>query len=350
MGPDVKVRIKGVYPAHRTLACGKRVTYFYHRKTGKRLPDDPTSLEFLQAVERSTGRRSRPPKPAVPDWSFMHLFQRYKASTAYTDLAESTRKEYDRQIRYVEPGIGLFKVATFNTIDCVATEKLRDWLVSIRPEGPWREPAPPQDNRHDEAEEETAALRARLLSAGLPQGRGQMLFDLALFHTREKKPAVWAVFDAAEKESEELCDDMDCLGGSLRSGRVNRSRARSSEPTATLPVPVSITAMDRRERLVTVKLGPKWGRELPDQIDLLPDFALNTGPIEAAVRRVAEDQLGDRQNRAADDLLARGAQDGARRRLRCTGRTRSRRSLPRCAPCTTAYCPCRVRPERAKPM
>ncbi len=43
----------------------------------------------------------------------MHLFQRYKASDAYTDLAESTRKEYDRHIKYVEPGIGLFQVATF---------------------------------------------------------------------------------------------------------------------------------------------------------------------------------------------------------------------------------------------
>jgi uncharacterized protein len=222
----------------------------------------------------------------------------------------------------------LDEIEDYNRIDCVATEKLRDWLVSIRPEGPWREPVLPQDDRHDEAEEDTAELRARLLSADLPEGRGQMLFDLALFHAREKKPAAWAVFDAAEKESEELCDDMDCLGGLVAVGpaepvarsveRTYRYPAQETKLRAgkdarlvladnEAPIPVSITALDRRERRVTVKLGPKWGRELPERLDLLPDFALTTGPIEAAVRRVAEDQLGDRQNRAADDLLARRA-------------------------------------------
>lgn len=83
------------------VMCGRRITYFYHRRTGARLPDDPSSAEFLQAVERL----NRPPKPALPDRSFMHLFQRYKASTAYTDLAASTRKEYDQHIKYIEPAI-----------------------------------------------------------------------------------------------------------------------------------------------------------------------------------------------------------------------------------------------------
>lgn len=105
----MKLRIRGVYAAHRKLASGRRVTYYYHRKTGARLPDDPNSSAFLQAV----AELNKPRKPALPEKSFKHLFQRYRASTAYTELGKRTKQEYDRHIRYVEPVIGLFQVASF---------------------------------------------------------------------------------------------------------------------------------------------------------------------------------------------------------------------------------------------
>jgi hypothetical protein len=42
----VKLSIPGVYAAPRRLANGRVWTYYYHRATGIRLPDDPTSDRF----------------------------------------------------------------------------------------------------------------------------------------------------------------------------------------------------------------------------------------------------------------------------------------------------------------
>ncbi len=218
----------------------------------------------------------------------------------------------------------LDEIEDYNRIDCISTEALRDWLVRIRPDRPWPEPAPPQDERYNADDAEAEALRQRLLAADLPEGRGQLLFDLARFHKREAKPAAWEVFDAAARDADDLCEDMDCLGGlvatgpqesekksikrtyrfprqetKLRSGKKACIRLGEKTPT------VEILDLDRRRRSVTIKLGPKGGDRLPDRLDLLPTFAIDPRPIPGALLRVVEDQLGPRANRAADDLLSR---------------------------------------------
>jgi integrase len=52
-------------------------------------------------------------KPQLPDGCFKLLFQRFKASTEFTDLAENTKKEYARHMRHVEPVLGFHPVAAF---------------------------------------------------------------------------------------------------------------------------------------------------------------------------------------------------------------------------------------------
>jgi integrase len=167
----MKVRIKGVYAALRTVGGRPRV-YYYHRKTGTRLPDDPTSPEFLDMVARlnrpveqdpeaakraasalfSEGKRSReaaappaaapaphaavppvpapvtqPPakavKPTLPDGCFKLLFKRFKESTEFTDLEGNTQKEYARHMRHVEPVLGFHPVSAF-------TADLMDQLIA----------------------------------------------------------------------------------------------------------------------------------------------------------------------------------------------------------------------------
>jgi hypothetical protein len=59
----MKVRIKGVYAALRTVGGRPRV-YYYHRKTGTRLPDDPTSPEFLDMVARLNRPEEQDPEAA----------------------------------------------------------------------------------------------------------------------------------------------------------------------------------------------------------------------------------------------------------------------------------------------
>jgi hypothetical protein len=159
--PAMKVRIKGVYAALRMVGGRPRV-YYYHRKTGTRLPDDPTSPEFLDMVARlnrpeeqdadsamagfpdAVRRReaaarhaaaqaplaaaapgtapvsplpAKKVKPALPDRCFKLLFERFKELDEYTDLAGNTQKEYARHMRHVEPVLGFQPRAEITTVD-----------------------------------------------------------------------------------------------------------------------------------------------------------------------------------------------------------------------------------------
>jgi hypothetical protein len=66
---------------------------------------------------------SAPGKPKLPDGCFKLLFERFRASTEYTDLAPSTQKEYGRHMRHLEPVFGFHPVAAF-------TADLMDKLIA----------------------------------------------------------------------------------------------------------------------------------------------------------------------------------------------------------------------------
>lgn len=221
----------------------------------------------------------------------------------------------------------LDEIENYNRIDCISTEELRDWLVGIRPAGPWPSVAPDAGPKEVEEDADAQALRASLAASGLPEDRQAMLFNLGLFHKREAKPAQWAVFDSATKDEDELIDDLDALAGLKAIGPVEpvkRSYARSySFPLqetklragkgATVPVfdgppiSVNITDIDLRARLITVKAGPGKDHLLGDRINLHPDWPLDPNPIPGALRDVIADQCGPRAYRAVDDLLSRSA-------------------------------------------
>lgn len=221
----------------------------------------------------------------------------------------------------------LDEIEDYNRIDCVSTEELRDWLVSIRPIGLWPSVAPDAGPKEAEEDADAQALRAILAASGLPEDRQVMLFNLGLFHKREAKPAQWAVFDSASKDEDELIEDLDALSGLDAIGPVEpvkRSYSRSySFPQqetklrpgkgATIPVfdgppiSVSITDMDRRLRQITVKAGPGKDHLLGGRVNLHPDWPLDPKPIPGALRDVIEDQCGPRAYRAVDDLLSRSA-------------------------------------------
>ncbi|GAU83918.1 superfamily I DNA and RNA helicases and helicase subunits [Bosea sp. BIWAKO-01] len=230
---------------------------------------------------------------------------------------ERWRETGDQQI--------LDEIEDYNRVDCISTEELRDWLVRIRPAAPW--PTLGQDAGIKEAEEDadTQALRSTLAASGLPQDRQDMLFNLGLFHKREAKPAQWAVFDSVGKDEDDLIDDLDALAGLEATGsaeQVKRSMARTYRfppqetklrggKNATVPVvdgapaTVSIEALDRTAREITVKAGPAKAHLLTDRLTLHPDWPLNTDVIAAALRDVIADQCGARRFTAVDDLLSR---------------------------------------------
>ncbi len=119
----------------------------------------------------------------------------------------------------------LDEIRAYNEVDCVSTEELRDWLVSIRPEGPWPVLADEgAGEKEAEADERTAALRAQLAASELPDDRQRLLFDLAQYHWRDDKPVYWSIHDSIAKEEDDLVESVDALGGLIRTGAAVRTK------------------------------------------------------------------------------------------------------------------------------
>jgi uncharacterized protein len=221
----------------------------------------------------------------------------------------------------------LDEIEDYNRIDCISTEELRDWLVSIRPDAPWPVLAADASDKEVEEDADTQALRTKLAASGMPQDRQDMLFNLGLFHKREAKPAQWAVFDSAGKDEDDLIDDLDALAGleaigpaePVKRSMLRRYRFPPQETKlragrkATVPVvdgppvSVSIEELDRTERIIAIKAGPGKAHLLADRLTLHPDWPLKTDVIASALRDVIADQCGPRRLTALDDLLARAA-------------------------------------------
>ena len=219
----------------------------------------------------------------------------------------------------------LDEIEEYNKIDCISTQQLRDWLVSIRPNNPW--PTFPQNEEEKEQIEdaEVSALRAKLRASVLAPKRQDALFNLGLFHNREAKPAQWAVFESAAKDEDELIDDLGALAGLSAVGPVTaikRSLGRRYRfppqetklrkgKSATVPViygppkSLSIEDLDLRKNEIVLKIGSAQRSLLADQLSLHPDWPIRTTAIEAAITEVIQDQCGARKYLAVDHLLSR---------------------------------------------
>ncbi len=222
----------------------------------------------------------------------------------------------------------LDEIEDYNRIDCISTEKLRDWLVSVRSsEMAWPSLGADATERETDDDKDEAELRARLSASRLPSERQQMLFDLGRFHQRELKPARWAVFDSVSHSDDEILDDLDALGGLEAASEIEpvkrsfarryrfppqESKLRSGDKKTVSshdspPVTVHVDEIDHRAGSVTVRAGPGKDHLLADHISLHPDWPLDTRSIAAAVHDVVSDQCSGRQYRAVDDLISAAA-------------------------------------------
>ena len=220
----------------------------------------------------------------------------------------------------------LERIRAYNDDDCRSTQLLRDWLLGLRPANlawftgshPDADGKPGADKQKGSASdnvreiEETVARYREALLQGMPAGdeersaeqraRG-LLAELVAFHRREDKPAYWAVYARRDCTDDELEDDLECLGGLVRTQTPPAREARSwlreytfPEQETKLRAGDACTRCDTSERVGSIavldttarRVVIKSTKELPDRLSIGP-----TGPVENKALRKAVWRLAD---------------------------------------------------------
>jgi uncharacterized protein len=247
-----------------------------------------------------------------PAYSLKNLEVFYmEARTGEVKTAGGSVVAYGNWRESQEPKI-LEEIRDYNQIDCISTQKLRDWLVvSVRPaKMPWRQVGAKTSigafnlDGVDREQAAADALREKLQPVRERNGDrvADLLFDLVYFHARERKPAWWSVFDKIGAEAEVLIEDVDCLGGLIAKSQAvdgGKSWERTYEfpeqetklePNAChvdldgSPAAVTLMEIDRTKRTAKVKFSKARFESSPDMTSLLPSGPLSTDSIEAATR------------------------------------------------------------------
>jgi|TARA_R110000744_G_scaffold61821_7_gene127708 predicted RecB family nuclease len=206
-------------------------------------------------------------------------------------------------------------IRDYNEVDCISTQKLRDWLVdAVRPKGlPWpdldAEKRALGPGKIEEASEALEALRASIAPAVAELGEetAELIVDLNFFHEREDKPAWWAVFDRLSRDRDELFDDLECLAG-LVASEAARGGARGTYrrkyrftpqetklrtgKTACIkpsdgPRQVTIERLDMLRGVADVKFTRSAGLPL-DEMDLIPPMPIGNKILRAAIASVTD--------------------------------------------------------------
>jgi uncharacterized protein len=237
--------------------------------------------------------------------------------------------------RWREAGEQTFldSILAYNRVDCENTEGLRDWLLTLRPEGLrwWRKEVPPpltpeKAEKRDEVEMIRAHTRKlALTSPYLDQPVRLLLAHLIDFHRRAKKPAQWAIFDRCAAEAHELIDDLECIGSVSPSGTVwlrpekkstvaryscppQETKLRIGSEVVHAPTQMrlgSIFDLDTGMGWVEVKYRLKPGEEFPEEGSLIAGWPLDDTVLQGAVRRTVESVAQGREPKAIVDLLER---------------------------------------------
>ncbi len=97
-GRDRKVltRLKHIKTTKHVLADGASVTYYYHRRTGKRIEGKPGTQEFIDNYARASKSDSTVLKDTLAG-----LILDYKASSIFSNLKPRTRQDYDKHLHKI---------------------------------------------------------------------------------------------------------------------------------------------------------------------------------------------------------------------------------------------------------
>lgn len=102
-----------LHNVHTVTAKGR--VYYYHRPTRTRLPDDPTSVEFIQKLAELNKPKAMGPPVLVGTLS--HLIRSFKAHRDFTGLAKATRSSYERYLVWLDDNFGADQAAALTRED-----------------------------------------------------------------------------------------------------------------------------------------------------------------------------------------------------------------------------------------
>ena len=240
---------------------------------------------------------------------------------------------YNRWRLSQDPNL-LNDIAAYNEFDCRSTAGLRDWLISLRPEGTsWLTTADPGASESDPAKAEIRLEREqrygdyqrRLLATATEEDKihRQHLADLLGFHDREAKPQWWEFFARQQRFEDELLDDMECLAGleltkppePVRQSLAHTYRFPPQDTklragdqvvnVATLAYAGTIERLDEPKSLVTIKVSKKTVH-FPPRLSVGPKGPIDSGVLREALYRVARSLLdGVDQYPAVRDILGK---------------------------------------------
>jgi predicted RecB family nuclease len=219
------------------------------------------------------------------------------------------------QWRQIQDGRLLQQIADYNEADCRSTLLLRDWLLSLRPDGtPWyagvvdEDEDPVRTSRRLDAEQRARTTIASLMQASpseLPFR--ELVGHLLEFHRRENKPAYWAMFHRQELPEEELVEDAECIGGLRRDPSsppyaIKRSLVHTfrfppqdfkmrvgdrPKRAATLGDAGEVVSIDEDAGRICLKIGNK-AEPYEEAFSLIPPGPLDPDVLRDAVYRYAD--------------------------------------------------------------
>ncbi len=99
----MRIRLKGLNSITKTLADGKKRTYWYAWKGGPPLRGTPGTPEFIASYNAAIAT-----KVASPQGVILSILQAYQASEDFRGLADSTRRSYVALITRIEKEFGDF--------------------------------------------------------------------------------------------------------------------------------------------------------------------------------------------------------------------------------------------------
>jgi predicted RecB family nuclease len=268
-----------------------------------------------------------------PGYSIKNLETFYmEARTGEVTSAGASMVVYEHWRQLRDPRL-LQEISDYNEADCRSTRLLRDWLLSLRPEGaPWytgdaqKDDDPARSARRRDAEQRAAGMitsLARAPSDELPFR--ELVGQLLEFHRREDKPSYWAMFNRQEMSEEELIEDAECIGGLRRDPQaapyaLDRSMVHTfrfpiqdfkmrvgdcPKRAATLEPAGEVVFIDEDARLIGLKVGKKAAPH-EEAFSLIPPGPLKAGVLKEAVYRYADEVVaGGAEYAAITSILKR---------------------------------------------